>query len=99
MTVDIVSSKPRSIDFTFDGKPLFVRRLPLQLGLKMQAVKEDESLPAEIIAEIISQCVVGKNGKAVWSVEDVLGLDLEPMLKLFSEISGMSVGIGDAEKN
>lgn len=97
MTIKIGSSKPRPIDFDFDGKALAVRKLPLRLGLKMQAVADDEGLPPELVAEIISECVVDEKGKHIFSVEQVLDFDLEPMLKLFSEVSGISVG--DAEKN
>ena len=99
MTVEICSSKPRSVDFTFDGKPLFIRQLPLELGLKMQVFEEDANIPPDIIAEIISQCVVDEKGKAVWSVDDVLGFDLKPMLELFSEVSGTSLNVEDAKKN
>ena len=99
MTVEICSSKPKSVDFTFNKKPLFVRKLPLQLGLKMQEFDDGTSIPSEIVAEIISQCVVDAKGKAVWSTDEVLGFDLKPMLEIFSEVSGTSLNVGDAKKN
>ena len=98
MTVEICAGKPREVDFTFDGKPLFVRQMPLQLGLKLQTVEDGDSVSPEIVAEIISQCVVDAKGKAVWSNDDVLGFDLKPMLEIFSEVSGRST-IEDAKKN
>lgn len=99
MTIDIVASKPRAIDFTFDGKKLAVRKMPLSLGLKLQAA-EDDNIPAELLGEIIARCVVDQKGKAVFSVEQVLDSDLEPMLQLFNEVTGYSVPQGeDVEKN
>lgn len=98
MPVEVGKGKPRVIDFTYRGKPLAVRRLPLSLGLKMQTITGD-SMPSELVAEVISECVVYKDGKKVWSVDDVLEFDVDPMLKLFSEISGASVSTEDAEKN
>ena len=99
MATDITPRKPRSIDFTFEGKPLFVRRLPLRLGLKLQSFGDEDSLPPEIVAEIISECVVNEDGKQVWSEDDVLGFDMEPMLKIFSEVSNAPVSAEEAEKN
>ena len=99
MVKKIFSSKPRKIDFEFEGKALAVRKLPLRLGLKMQAFAENDSVPPEIVAEIIADCVVDKNGQQVWSIDDVLGFDMEPMLQIFSEISGSSEGLEGAEKN
>ena len=98
MTVEICSSKPRDVDFTFNGKPLFVRQMPLQLGLKVQAMGDGDNVSPDIVAEIISQCVVDGKGKAIWSTDDVLGFDLKPMLEIFSEVSGRST-IEDAKKN
>ena len=98
MTVEICSSKPREVDFTFNGKQLFVRQMPLQLGLKVQAMEDGADVSPEIVAEIISQCVVDGKGKSIWSNEDVLGFDLKPMLEIFSEVSGRST-IEDAKKN
>jgi hypothetical protein len=97
MSIEIGSGKPRSIDFTFDGKPLAVRNMSLRLGLKMQLQGDEDGLPAELVAEIIAECVVDKKGNTVWGVDEVLDFDLEPMMKLFSEVSGAT--IGDAEKN
>jgi hypothetical protein len=99
MAIEIGKKKPRPIDFTFNGKPLAVRKLPLRLGLKMNAFAGENSLPAELVAEIISHCVVSKDGKSVWNTEEVLDFDLDTMLKLFSEVSGEATGIEDAEKN
>lgn len=98
MATEIGKAKPREIDFTYEGKPLAVRRLSLHLGMKLQTV-EDDSLPPEIVAEVISECVVSKDGKKLWSVDDVLQFDLDAMLKLFSEVSGISFNIEEAEKN
>ena len=97
MTIEVGFVKPRSVDFTFDGKPLAVRNMPLRLGLKLQAIDKDGDVPPELVAEIIADCVVDKGGKSVWSIDDVLNFDLEPMLRIFSEVSGEKVE--DAEKN
>ena len=99
MAIEIGKKKARPIDFTFNGKPLAVRKLPLRLGLKMNAHAGEDSLPAELVAEIIANCVVGKDDKAIWDAEAVLDFDMETMLKLFSEVSGEAMGIEDAEKN
>ena len=99
MTIEICSSKPKEVDFTFNGKPLFVRNLPLKLGLKMQAFVDDASIPPELLAEIVSQCVVDGKGKPVWSADDVLGFDLKPMLQIFTEVSGTALNVDDAKKN
>jgi hypothetical protein len=98
MTIEVGREKPREIDFTYEGKPLAVRRLSLRLGLKLQEI-QDDSLPPETVAEVISECVVGKDGMKLWSVDDVLEFDLEVMLNLFSEVSGISFNIEEAEKN
>jgi len=98
MTVEICSSKPTAVDFTFNSKPLFVRQMPLQLGLKVQSLEDGGSVAPEIVADIISQCVVDAKGKAVWSSADVLGFDLKPMLEIFAEVSGRST-IEEAKKN
>jgi len=97
MTIEVGLVKSRSVDFTFDGKPLAVRNLSLRLGLKLQATNKDNEVPPEVVAEIIADCVVDEGGKSVWSIDDVLNFDLEPMLKIFSEVSGARVK--DAEKN
>lgn len=97
MTTEIGFDKPRPIDFTFKGAPLAVRSMPLRLGIKLQSIEQDEGVPADILAEIISACVVDKKGKSIWSVDEVLDFDLEPMLKLFNEVSGVTVE--DAAKN
>lgn len=98
MTVEIGSNKPRAIDFTFNGNALAVRKLPLSLGLKLQSAPED-GIPAELVAEIISKCVVDGDGNKVWTPDDVLDFDLDPMLQLFSEISESVVRVEEAEKN
>ena len=98
MAIEVGKVGPREIDFSYQGKALAVRKLPLRLGLKMQTLEED-SLSPDIVAEVISECVVYKNGKTVWSIDEVLELDLQPMLKLFSEVSGTSFSAEDAEKN
>ena len=98
MTVQIGKGKPREIDFEFEGKKLFVRKLPLSLGLKLHSVTDDV-VPPEFIAEVISECVIYKDGKKPFSVKDVLEFDLDPMLKLFSEVTGSTVSTEEAEKN
>lgn len=99
MAIEIGSSKPRKVKFNFRGNPVYVRKMPLMLGLKMQSVAEGEVMPPEIIGEIIAACVVDEDGNCLWSMEDVLNFDLDPMLKLFGEVSGTSLKVGDAEKN
>ena len=99
MAIEIGGSSPRETDFTFEGKPLFVRRLPLRLGLKLQQVSDGDSVPADTIAEIIAECIVLKDGTRPWSFEDVLDFDTPEMLRIFSEISESSVGDKEAEKN
>ena len=98
MATEIGKAKPREIDFTYEGKPLAVRRLPLRLGLKMQALTE-ESVPPEVVAEIISECVVSNDGKSVWSIDEILEFDLDSMLSLFSEVSDIALNVEEAEKN
>ena len=98
MATEIGKAKPREIDFTYEGKPLAVRRLPLRLGLKMQALTE-ESVPPEVAAEIISECVVSNDGKSVWSIDEILEFDLDSMLSLFSEVSDIALNVEEAEKN
>lgn len=97
MPVEIGGSKPRSIDFTFHGKALFIKRLPLRVGLQMQRVSDGDFIPADVVAEIISSCVVYEDGSNVWSAEEVLDFDATSMMELFSEVSGLSVE--EAEKN
>lgn len=99
MTTEISGGRHKDTDFTFEGKPLFIRRLPLRLGLKLQSVSEGETVPAEIIAEIISECIVFEGGGKVWTHEDVLDFDTQPMLEIFSAISESSISGKDAEKN
>lgn len=98
MTTAIFSSKPRPIDFTFEGSKLAVRKLPLSLGLKLQAL-EGDNIPAELLGEIIAKCVVTEEGTAVFSAQQVLDSDLEPMLKLFNEVTSGSLDGEDVEKN
>ena len=98
MPIEIGGRKPRATDFTFDGEPLFVRQMPLRLGIKLQSVNEDGEIPAEIIAEIIAGCVVSGKGEVVFDVDTVLDFDIKEMMELFSVISKTD-SIGDAEKN
>ena len=98
MTVEIGSVKPRAIDFTYKGKKLAVRKMPLSLGLKLQTL-EDDVVPPDLVAEIIAKCVVDEKGNQVWRLDEVLELDLDPMLQLFSEVSGAALTAEEAEKN
>ena len=98
MAIEIGGRKPRPIDFTFEGEPLFVRQLPLRLGLKLQSESDDDMVPAEIIAEIIAECVVNKGGNNVFDVDSILGFDTKDMLELFSAVSG-EASVKEAEKN
>lgn len=99
MTTEIGVSKPRPIDFTKDEKTLAVRNLPLMLGVKMQGLTDGDAISGELIAEIVSTCVVYEDGSQVWTVEEVLENDMAPMLQLFHEVSGTMTSIADAEKN
>jgi hypothetical protein len=87
MSIEIGGKKPRAVDFTFEGKALFVRQLPLRLGLKIQGVAEDDSLPAEIVAEIIAECVVFEDGSKCFDVDRVLDFDTREMMELFGAVS------------
>lgn len=97
MTTEIGMAKPRATDFTVNGKAVSVRKLPLSLGLRLQSVEGE--IPPEIIAEVIAQCVVDGKGKPIFTVETVLNHDLEPMLKLFYEVTSSVAKGEDAEKN
>ena len=99
MSVELGAGKPRSIDFTFNGKPLAVRRLPLRLGLKLQNVGDGDTISSDIVAEFISTCVVHEDGSSVWNPDDVLDFDAAAMMSLFSEVSGLAVSTEEAEKN
>lgn len=99
MTTEIGASKPRPIDFTKDEKKLAVRSLPLSLGVKMQGITEDRKISGELIAEIVSTCVVYEDGSQVWTVDEVLQNDMAPMLQLFHKVSGAMATIEDAGKN
>lgn len=99
MAVELGKSKPRPIDFKLDGKALAARRLPLRLALKIQSVGDGDALPADIVAEFISTCVVYKDGSTVWTPEEVLDFDAENMVELFQEVSGFSATVEEAEKN
>lgn len=100
MSFDIAPKAPKKIDFTYGDKQLYVRGLTLSLGLKLQSIPEDQDISAELIAEIVAASVVDKNGARIFvSAEEALGMDLEPMLKLFSEVSSLSVKPEEAEKN
>jgi len=99
MSIEIGGSKPHAVDFTLEGKALFTRKLPLRLALKMQNVDEGDAIPAELIAEFISSCVVYEDGVQVWSSEDVLEFDASAMMGLFSEVSGQAVTVEEAGKN
>lgn len=99
MTVNIAASKPRKVDFDFDGQQLYVRKMSLELGLKLQVLKEGDDIPAELIAEIVAACVVNADGEQLLTTEEVLGFDLEPMLRLFSEVSDTATRASEAEKN
>lgn len=99
MTFEIKRDKPRAIDFTFDGKKLAVRGLSLYMGLKLQGVSDGDMIPAEIVAEFISSCVVYEDGGNVWSPDEVLDMDATSMMTLFSEVSGISVSAEEAAKN
>lgn len=96
---ELGGSNLRSIDFMLEGKPLFVRKLPLRLGLKFQSVDDGEAIPADVVAEFISTCVVYEDGGQVWNGEEVLDFDAASMMTLFSEVSGLTVTTEDAEKN
>lgn len=98
MATEIGGRKPKAIDFTFEGEPLFVRQLPLRLGLKLQGASDDDSVPAEIVAEIIAECVVREDGERPFDVDKVLDLDTRDMMDLFSAVSGGNK-FEDAEKN
>ena len=102
MAIEIGNSKPTPVDFTVGGKALYARKMPLRLGLKMQGEMSDDKveMDAEVVAEIILQCVVFKDGKPAFeSAEEVLGWDAGVMLGLFAEVSSISFTVEDAEKN
>lgn len=99
MPIEVKPVKPRSIDFTFNDKPLFVRGLSLRVGLKIQGVADGDSIPADIVSEFISSCVVYEDGSNVWSTDEVLDFDAATMMQLFTEVSGLSVSAEEAEKN
>lgn len=98
MAIEIGGRKPKAIDFTFEGEPLFVRQLPLRLGLKLQGASDDDAVPAELVAEIIAECVVRENGERPFSIDDILDFDTRDMMELFSAVSSDS-SFGEAEKN
>jgi len=99
MPIEIGGSKARPVDFTLEGKGLFVRKLPLRLALKIQSVDDGDVIPAEIVAEFISACVVYDDGGQVWDVDDVLEFDATSMMGLFTEVSGHAVTTEEAGKN
>ena len=102
MTIEVSSSKPKETEFTIDGEALFIRKMPLRLGLKLQGAVGDGSteVPAEVVAGSLFECVVLKDGSnAFESVEAVLDLDTAVMLRLFSEVSSKSFEVEDARKN
>lgn len=99
MPFEIKSEKPKKIDFTFNGKQLFTRSLSLRIGLKLQGVEDGDLIPADIVSEFISSCVVYEDGKNVWGMDEVLDFDAAAMMKLFAEVSGISTSVEDAEKN
>lgn len=97
MTFNIGRGKPQPIDFEIDGEKLFIRKLPFGLGFRLQAVSED--VPADLVAEIVATCIVNEQGNPLLSIDQVLELDMEPIMRLFSEVSGYSVELEEAEKN
>lgn len=99
MTIEVVSKQPRAVDFTINGAPLFIRKMPLRLGLKLQqGMTDDGGLPAELVAEAIQQCTLLEGGAPAFeSVDTVLDMDTGSMLQLFSEVS--AIAFADAEKN
>lgn len=99
MSIEIGGSKVRPVDFTFNEKPLFMRKLTLRLALKIQSVDEGDSIPPEIVSEFISTCVVDADGKQVLTPEEVLEFDASAMMELFSEVSNQSITQEDAVKN
>lgn len=99
MAIEIKPEKPRKIDFTYNKKPLFVRGLSLRVGLKIQGVADGDSIPADIVSEFIASCVVYEDGSKVWDIDEVLDFDAATMMKLFTEVSGLSVSAEEAEKN
>ena len=99
MPFEIKSEKPKKIDFTFNGKQLYTRSLSLRIGLKVQGVSEGDLIPADIVSEFISSCVVYKDGSKVWDMDEVLDFDATAMMKLFKEVSGISTSLEEAEKN
>lgn len=99
MTTEIGGTKTRAVDFTLDGKQLYTRKLPLRLALKMQSVDDGEVVPADLIAEFISSCVVYEDGALVWTPDGVLEFDAAFMLELFTEVSGAAVTTEEAAKN
>ena len=102
MGIEVSSSKPKKTEFTIDGEALFIRKMPLRLGLKLQGAVGDGTteVPAELVAGSLFECVVLKDGShAFESVDAVLDLDTAVMLSLFSEVSSQSFAIEDARKN
>lgn len=102
MSIEVRSSKPQKTEFTIDGEVLFVRKMPLRLGLKLQGAVGDGSteVPAEVVAGSIFECVVLKDGSPAFeSVESVLDMDTAVMLGLFSVVSEKSFQVENARKN
>ena len=96
MTVDLVRAAPKPLDFTVDGEPVFARKLPFRLAMRLQG----EEITAEQMAEIIQACAVRENGNEVFADLDViLDFDSDQMIQLFQAVSGAMVTSDQAGKN
>lgn len=97
---ELVVDRTQSIPFQHEGKALKARPLPLRLALKMTTPDEsgEVTIAGELMAEIISECVLFEDGAKVFTVDEILDGDSDLMLPLFKAITGLFEP-QDAEKN
>jgi len=88
---ELVVDRTQSIPFQHEGKALKARPLPLRLALKMTTPNEDGevTIEGELMAEIISECVLFEDGERVFTLEQILDGDSDLMLPLFKAVTGL----------
>ncbi len=92
----------KPLDFTFDGRKVSARKIPLSLGSGIFASDDGAEVRLDGMAEIIARCVVfSDTSEPVFaSAADVLDSDMDAMTALFRDVAAFSAtSFEDAEKN
>lgn len=101
MAIELVIDRKKPIDFTHNGRPLMARPMPLKLALSMQEPGDDGSLsvPVELMAKVISECVLfADDGQRVYTSDEILESDVSAMIPLFKAATQI-FDAEEAEKN